>query len=55
MDDEFIEVNFSDTSTLLLQTIVTDSVLTYSPFEPLLEYMLGDLNDPIFGFSEAKF
>jgi hypothetical protein len=54
LDDDLINVKYVDTSTLIMRTIKVDSVRTYTPASPLFNYILGDLNDPIFGETQSS-
>jgi len=58
LDGDAAEVGFSDTLSLNVKTIEGDSVLTYFPVQraadALRSYLVGNMNDPIFGKSEAE-
>ena len=55
LDDESSKLDYMDSFKLVFNTEVTDSVITYSPdvSHQLATYLLGELNDPIFGHSFA--
>jgi len=55
LDDEKSQLAFTDDFKLIFNTEVTDSVITYSPdvSNQLATYLLGQLNDPIFGHTFA--
>lgn len=58
LDGDAAEVGFSDTLSLKMKTVEGDSVLTYFPVQraadALQSYLVGDMNDPIFGNAKAE-
>jgi len=55
LDDQKSDLKFLDNFTMNFYTEKTDSVITYSPnvSYQLATYLVGNLNDPIFGHSSA--
>ena len=56
LEDEKASLNFQDTFDLSFFTERTDSILVHSDFSSrqLITYLLGDVNDPIFGHYKAE-
>ncbi len=56
LDDQKSDLLFADDFTLTFTTEKTDSVITYSPdiSNQLITYLIGELHDPVFGYSEAR-
>jgi len=56
LDDQKEDLVFADSFKLTFTTQKTDSIITYSPLVTyqLITYLLGNLNDPIFGHSLAE-
>lgn len=56
LDDQKSDLKFLDNFTMNFFTQKTDSIITYSPnvSYQLATYLLGNLNDPIFGHSSAS-
>ena len=56
LDDQKSDLQFLDNFTMNFYTQKTDSVITYSPnvTYQLATYLVGNLNDPIFGHSSAS-
>jgi hypothetical protein len=55
LDEDLIDVGFTDTITVRTTTIKGDSVLTYQYLSFQDGYLFGDYNDPFFGRSRASF
>jgi len=56
LDDQKSDLQFLDNFTMNFYTQKTDSIITYSPnvSYQLATYLLGNLNDPLFGHSTAS-
>ncbi len=56
LEDEKASLNFQDTFDLSFFTERTDSILVHSDFSSrqLITYLLGDINDPIFGHYKTE-
>src|SRR5678809_242960 len=56
LDDQKSDLQFLDNFTMNFYTQKTDSIITYSPnvSYQLATYLVGNLNDPIFGHSSAS-
>ena len=56
LEEDRANVGFSDTLSITAASFITDSVRTYTPFtsSQLLNYLFGNINDPIFGRSTAS-
>ncbi|MBR9921829.1 MAG: DUF4270 domain-containing protein [Bacteroidetes bacterium] len=56
LDQDQVNLGFSDTFTLSGYTVVNDSVRTYDPdfAEQLIGYLVGQMDDPVFGQTTAK-
>jgi hypothetical protein len=56
LEDQKSDLKFLDNFTMNFYTEKTDSIITYSPnvSYQLVTYLLGNLNDPIFGHSSAS-
>lgn len=55
LDQDLIDVGFTDTITIVSTTIKGDSVRTHQYLTYLDGYLLGDYKDPFFGRSTASF
>lgn len=55
LDQDLIDVGFTDTITLVSTTVKGDSVRTHQYLTYLDGYLLGDFKDPFFGRSTASF
>ena len=55
LEDDKANVGFSDTLSITATSITNDSIRTYTPFNSsqLATYLLGNLNDPLFGRSSS--
>ena len=55
LEDDKANVGFSDTLSIVATSITNDSIRTYTPFtsSQLATYLLGNLNDPVFGRSTS--
>ncbi len=54
LEDEKASLNFKDDLLLTFHTQKTDSIPVHSPNTQLITYLLGNLDDPIFGRSSAS-
>ncbi|MCB0577898.1 MAG: DUF4270 domain-containing protein [Phaeodactylibacter sp.] len=56
LEEDRADVGFSDTLSIVSSTVANDSIRTYSPFSSsqLGTYLLGNLNDPVFGRSSSS-
>lgn len=56
LDEDQVDVKFTDTLSIKAKTQRSDSVRTYSPFSSsqLDSYLFGDLKDPVFGNASAN-
>jgi hypothetical protein len=56
--EDFLDLGYTDTVTLKGYSLKTDSVITFDPIELGVEtqpYFVGNLNDPVFGVTNASF
>ena len=55
LDEDIAEVGFTDTFSVLTNTVKSDPVLTFSPFsnDQLDAYLFGNMTDPVFGRSSS--
>ncbi|MCB0703821.1 MAG: DUF4270 family protein [Saprospiraceae bacterium] len=56
LDQDQLDLGFSDTMSLIGYTVLTDSVRTYAPDfnDQLIAYLVGQMQDPVFGQSLAR-
>jgi hypothetical protein len=56
LDDDQVQVSFSDTIAIVATTIAEDSIRTYTPdaSNQLFSYLFGDMTDPVFGRSTSS-
>lgn len=56
LDEDRADVGFTDTLSITATTVTNDSIRTYTPFtsSQLLNYLFGNLNDPLLGHSSAS-
>ena len=56
LEEDRADVGFSDTFTIEGVSITNDSIRTYTPFtsSQLATYLLGNMNDPVFGRSASS-
>lgn len=53
LEDTTIGVSFTDTLEIEVKTVVDDTVITYRSGVDSRTYLIGELNDPSFGFSKS--
>ncbi|NBC06167.1 MAG: DUF4270 family protein [Bacteroidetes bacterium] len=55
LDEDIAEVGFTDTFPVITNTVVSDPILTFSPFrvDQLDAYFFGTMTDPVFGRSSS--
>ncbi|MCB0640465.1 MAG: DUF4270 family protein [Phaeodactylibacter sp.] len=53
LEQDQINVAFTDTTTLIAYSIQGDSALTYDPENPILTSLFGQFEDPIFGVANS--
>ncbi|MCB0562607.1 MAG: DUF4270 family protein, partial [Phaeodactylibacter sp.] len=56
LDDDRVDVGFSDTLSISSSSFINDSIRTYSPFtsSQLDYYLFGNFTDPVFGRSSSS-